>query len=118
MIILPKVQNMLTQQMKSNDCLLEDDDLLLLLLPSNLVANCNFQHNNMSHKRSPIDTSLLAASKSVVFQPTTTDTKDSIQLSVMRCSIGSLLNLNQQLLIEPSLLDMVERVVSQPTLLN
>ena len=50
-----KVRDMLFQQMKCNDYLLEDGNLYLLLSPSNLVANYNHDcTNNISNEHSTV----------------------------------------------------------------
>ena len=50
---------MLFQQMKSDDCLLEDGDILLLLLPSNLFANYNHHTKCISNEQSTVDSLLI-----------------------------------------------------------
>ena len=97
---------MLSQKMKSTPSIKievdndhsptgRSDQYSLYDTPSIAVANCNVQHKNISHKYSPIDTSLLVPVGRVVSQPTTTNKKNSILLSQGR-GIESLLNPNRQ----------------------
>ena len=58
--ISPKGQDMLSQQMRSLDGLLEDGDLQLSLTPSNSVGNYNHDHpNHLSNAHLTVINSLI-----------------------------------------------------------